>query len=777
MLLESIMNTLSLAIKILLGLVAAVVVTVGVIVATVDPNDYREEITQLVKDETGRDFQVQTMSLSIFPRLGLNLENASLSNAENFQGDYFVKVDKVQVGAALLPLLSKTLEVDTLTLHGLSLNLERKKDGTSNWDDLAKTDKNADIKDDEPAQSNSLDKLASLNIGGIDIQDGQVHWSDALNQQDIQLQNLNFSSGAIEFGEFFEMDLSAATKISKPEIMNKLSISIEAKLDNDGQYALRNLRLDNELSGAGIPVEQAQLTVELPSFALENQQLSLPELMIEYAIKGGKEFPLSQVDGQLTLNDLQGDIDKQTFNAKKIQINSKVSGDNIPNGSANISLDTSAQIDLTKQTASLPKFNAQLLALTMTGKVDLNQLKTDPVIAAQLNMNETNLRTLLKQLKVVLPEMADNKTLTKFASSMAIKYTTKSQALKVSNLKLTLDDSQLTGSASVSQFSAPNIAYNLELNSIDINRYLPPKKEQPETPKNAADTKIELPVELLRKLSINGTLKVGKASIDKINASNIVMTTKGAKGLIKVNPLKANLFKTRLNATAALDVRGKKPKYSFTTNTKNLPIGEVLMAFTDSDKISGTGALNANISTSGDHISSFKNNLSGVANLDLKDGAIKGFNLAQAIRNAKAKMSGKPTEPTDENAQTDFSSLVAQVTIKNGVVTTKKLAALAPYMRINGSGTVNLPKETLNYLVKTKIVGSDKGQGGKELQELNGLTIPVKLTGAMTSPKVSLDLNSLLEQKATQEIEKKKEEVVKGVEEKLKESIFKGFKF
>ena len=120
--------------------------------------------------------------------------------------------------------------------------------------------------------------------------------------------------------------------------------------------------------------------------------------------------------------------------------------------------------------------------------------------------------------------------------------------------------------------------------------------------------------------------------------------------------------------------------------------------------------MNANIITAGERVSEFKKNLNGTAYVDLKDGAVKGFNLAQAIRDAQAKLSGKPASKTDTEAKTDFSSLVADVTIKNGVINTNKLSALAPFMRVNGSGKVNLPKETLDYLVKTKIVASDKGR-------------------------------------------------------------------
>ena len=779
------MKALGLILKILLGLIVIIVIAVGVIVATVDPNDYREEITDLVKKETGRDLQVETMSLSFFPHLGINLESASLSNAEGFSASPFVSIDKVQVGAAILPLISQELEVDALTLHGLSLNLERDKTGKSNWDDLVKpadeteVQEDKEIKDDE----NPMDKLASLNFGGIDIQNGQIHWNDEQAQQNITLENVNFTSGAITFGEFFFIALSAETKVSKPQIASQVGINLEAKLDKDGQYAIRNLNITNTTTGQGIPVEKATTKIALPSFSIENQTLSLASLAINFDVVGGKDFPLETVKGELTLTDFTGNMESQAFNAKQIDLNADVTGESIPNGKATLALNTAAQIDLKAQTANLPKLTLKALDLTANGDIKATQVTSDAIVNANLNIAETNLRALLKQLKVTLPEMSDSTTLTKFAASLGVQFASKTQAVKVNNLKVTLDESSLTGNVAVSQFDAPNISYDLALNKINVNRYLPPKKEQP-TPapesQGEVDAKIELPVELLRKLTVNGTIKVGSATFDKLNPKNIVMTTKGSKGKLTVNPLKADIFKTQVLVNAGLDVTGKTPKYSVKTNTKNLPIGEVLLAFADSDRLTGTGTMNANITTAGERVSEFKKNLNGTAYVDLKDGAIKGFNLAQAIRDAQAKLSGKPASKTDTEAKTDFSSLVADVTIKNGVINTNKLSAQAPFMRVNGSGKVNLPKESLDYLVKTKIVASDKGQGGEDLKDLNGLTIPVKLKGALTDPSISLDLESLVSQKAQAEIEKKKEEVVKDVQKKVEDKLkdaFKGFKF
>lgn len=779
------MKVLSLILKIAAGLVAVIIIAIAVIAVTVDPNDYRDEITEVVKKETGRDLKIEAMSLSFFPHLGLILENTSLSNATGFSDQAFLKVDKVQVGAAIWPLLSQQLEIDTLTLHGLNLNLEKNAAGISNWDDLIKKEDGVKVEEKAEDSANPLDKLAALNFGGIDIKNGQVHWNDQQAQQTIDLKITELSTGTITFGEFFKIALSAETTVAKPALQSQLDLTIEAKLEKDGRYVLRNLALKSTTQGAGIPVEKATAELFIPTLdlAMAKNQLSLPSLRLTYNVMGGKEFPMKTIQGELTVKEFSGDLKAQQFKAQKLTATAALTGDSLPGGKAQLNLSTQPSVNLTAQTANLDQLSLSAMDIVAKGSIKATKITTDAQVDAKLDIVETNLRALLKQLKISLPEMADAKTLTKFSASLGVHFNAKTQAMSVKNLKVTLDDSLLTGNASVSQFDAPNIRYDLALTKIDLNRYLPAKKAVPESESTTpvAETDIPLPTELLRKLTINGTFKAGAVTFDKLQPKNIVLTVKGSKGKINANPIRADIFKTTINAQAELDVSGKTPQYSFKTDAKNVPVGDVLLAFTGKDQISGTGAVNANITTSGSRISHFKQNLNGTAAANLEDGAIKGFNLAQSIREAKAKINGTAAPVAAGDLQTDFSSLIAEVSIKQGIVTTTKLLAQAPFMRITGSGTVDLPKESLNYLVKAKIVASDKGQGGEDLKELNGLTIPVKLKGAWTNPSVSLDLASLLEQKATAEMEKKKDEVIeetkKKIEEQLKDTLLKGFKF
>ena len=96
----------------------------------------------------------------------------------------------------------------------------------------------------------------------------------------------------------------------------------------------------------------------------------------------------------------------------------------------------------------------------------------------------------------------------------------------------------------------------------------------------------------------------------------------------------------------------------------------------------------------------------------------------------------------------------------------------SPLLRATGAGTVDLVNEQLDYLLSAKIVGSLQGQGGKELEQLKGVTIPVKITGPFSKPSYKPDLSAVVsdqvKEKAKAQVEEKKKEVEEKLQDKLK---------
>jgi AsmA protein len=184
------------------------------------------------------------------------------------------------------------------------------------------------------------------------------------------------------------------------------------------------------------------------------------------------------------------------------------------------------------------------------------------------------------------------------------------------------------------------------------------------------------------------------------------------------------------------------------------------------------------INTRGDTVTAMKKALAGSASLALKDGAIKGINLAQSLRDLKAKLGqADSTQASNANQKTDFSELTGSFKIANGVAHNDDLAMKSPFIRLGGAGDIDVGAGQMNYVAKATVVASGEGQGGKDLGDLKGLTVPVRLSGPFESLSYKIEFGAMLEDATKAKVEEKKQEIKAKAEEAVKDKakdLFKG---
>ena len=149
------------------------------------------------------------------------------------------------------------------------------------------------------------------------------------------------------------------------------------------------------------------------------------------------------------------------------------------------------------------------------------------------------------------------------------------------------------------------------------------------------------------------------------------------------------------------------------------------------DLLDGSGRVSADLSTSGASLGALRSNLAGSAALQLRDGAIKGINLARAMRQAKAALSMKQdaVSKARETEKTDFSELTATARIANGVAVSDDLDVKSPFLRIGGAGRFDIGRGSIDYTARATVIAAATGQDGGELAALRGVTVPVQLSG------------------------------------------------
>jgi AsmA protein len=176
---------------------------------------------------------------------------------------------------------------------------------------------------------------------------------------------------------------------------------------------------------------------------------------------------------------------------------------------------------------------------------------------------------------------------------------------------------------------------------------------------------------------------------------------------------------------------------------QNVALGALLRDLAQKDVLDGRGNVSLDVQTAGGTELALKKALAGSARVEMKDGAIKGVNLADSARNVKSALGAKQTKP-DPSQKTDFSEMSASFKIANGVAHNDDLKAQSPFLRLGGAGDMDIGNNTIAYLAKATLAATAKGQGGRDVGNVAGITIPVKLSGALDNPEWHVDYSALV---------------------------------
>ncbi len=709
--------------SLLIFLVILVVAAVILIPMLVDPNDYKAEIAAEVKKATGRDLEMGgEIGLSVFPWLGLELNQVRLSNAPGFGDAPFAALDYVQVRAKLLPLLQKQVEVDKIRIQGLELNLARAADGRSNWDDLAGAGE-AEAAEPAAAAPETGDQqeigakqvLGGLAIGGVELQDSRVVWDDQAAGQRYEIAELSLDTEAFVPGQPLDLALGFRITGSQP--------ALKARVDLDTQVQ----------TDAGL------------------KQIDLLPLNLELT-----QIEAEGINGDMGLiGQVRADLSTQRFSVEGLKFTARVAGEGLPPAGAALELLADLALDLAAQTLDLTGMQLTSGRLALSGEAHGTQIQTAPAFQGDLELAEFSPRALLQDLGLDAPETSDPAVLNKAAASFHLSSTP--DAVNLERVAMVLDDSRLDGQLKLLDPARPAIRFDFKVDAIDLDRYLPPAAEegpkaplppagQPadELPAGAPQPAPLFPVETLRQLDVQGVFRIGQLIIQKLKAQDVSLSLESKGGQLKLEDQVQRFYDGSLKGSFGLDVRGATPKLSIVQRLDKVQAGPLLADLSGKEQLTGTARFSANLSASGQHQQALMQSLGGKLDLAFLKGAVKGFNLARTVREVKARVKGEALPPDNQPNQTDFSELTGSAVITKGVVVNQDLLAKSPFLRVTGEGEADLPAEQLDYTVKAVVVSTEKGQGGEGLEELKGVPIPVRMRGPFSDIDYEVDIKTVL---------------------------------
>jgi AsmA protein len=800
-----------LALGVLLG------IGVAILLFAVDPNAYRAPLAEQVKQRYNRTLRIDgDLKLAVFPRLGLSIGRASLTEPGNEQ--VFAALESAKVAVALWPLLSRQVVIDHVDVTGLKANLVRDKSGRLNFADLmGRTATPATTPTPVPVPGTKAQAPLQIDIAGVSIA-GEVSWRDDQAGTQLRAEKLQATTGRIAPGQPFDVAVSAHVLGESPKVDATVQVQTTAEFDSAFQkFAAR--KLDLKLAGTVPDVRVTALSVrgsfgyDVAASAFDASNLSLA---FQGDVAGGT--PLTAVDakveaqtlsaapgeGKLTVDRLMvtatGKAAADAFDLGLEAPTVRVAGGNASGDPASGRIrvtgerNLDAKFTLAGVRAAADAITADPFSIEGTYRQAARTVtfKVATPVSANLKAGTVALDALTADLRIDDPALP-NKTM-QIPAKATLRVDTKAQQA-AAKINATIEGSKLDASADVNSFSAPRVTFSLVADVLDLDRLAPPKPAPvpaaaPAAPAPAAGTAAPtaapaapaapaaVDMSPLKGITADGTVRVGNLIARGVKARDVSVAIKVANGRVDLNNMQAALYEGRLTGSAFADANGNR--LGINAVLADIAIQPLLVDLANKDLLSGRGRLSLALNTSGQSTDTMRKRLDGNVQVALRDGAVKGINLAQSLRDFKAMIGRKQddAQQNDRSQSTDFSQLDARLDLAQGVGTLSQLDLRAPLLRLSPGkpARIDLVASQFDVVVNTNVVNTSKGQGGAELEALKDVTIPVHVTGPIEAPAWRIrwaDVGSAALKNALEDaIEKRLGEGGREqLEEKLKDSV------
>ena len=722
------MRILKIAAYVAGGIIVVVAIALVAVVVFVDPNDYRDDIARLVEEKTGRKLTLDgELDLSIFPWLALKTGAASLGESPGFGTEPFVSIKESRVGVRLLPLLRGKVEVGDVRLDGARIRLITDEQGRNSWADLG----GKDTAEATPAKSDSAMELPT--IAGLTIRDAAVTIENRKERTRQAVRDFNLETGRVASGQPFDLETDFV-------------------LDQHGEGTAQPTSLQVKLAGT--------VTADV-----EHNVHTLAKPQIDLILKGSGKAAADST-AKIRADTLQADVSREAYQLDALTLDGNWKGEGFPPAGVPIALKAQRlALNLAQQTLDLTGLALDVAGGKLSGALKGAEILDAPRLNGPLKLEQVSLREWLPRLGIALPATRDPEVFKRASFASNVSLTKKSADL--GDIVLQLDDTTAKGSLGIADFDAKALRFDLNVDRINADRYLPPPSEAPKQA-TAEEPPAEIPVDMLRSLNARGQLQVAEAIFADIKFTKLRLGVNARDGKVRFHPSEASMYGGQYRGDIGIDATGKVARVSLDEHVSGIDFAPLFKDLFESDRVSGKGSANIKLTGSGRNTDDVMKTLDGTIDFKVADGALEGTDLWYEIRRARALFKQQAAPERSGPERTPFSALEGTGVMNGGVMTNNDLNVAMQYLRVTGQGTVDLPKNGIDYRLMAIVLKMPReGAEAAQSQDLVDAEIPVRVTGSLSDPKVRPDVEGYFKT----EVKKRVDEERSKVEEKLKEKL------
>ncbi|MEM6946793.1 MAG: AsmA family protein [Pseudomonadota bacterium] len=763
----------------------ALLIIAAAVVPFLIPNEvYKTQIETAATEALGREVSLEgDVRLSILPRISASVSQVTVANPEGFSRDHMVEAGELRGQVRWAPLLSRRVEVAEIAFVDADVRLERRADGAVNWEfaSEAPAEPASEGGGGAPAIDTGIDRAVLENarlVYGDDTTGALYEVSELDLTASLQslAAPLTLEASGLFQGAGFDVDLS----LDAPQaLLDGAAASLQAALETqggrveydgtlrqgdvvelDGGFAVegRDLTALAALAGVEAPINLAALGQVTVAGQISGPLDTASITLEPFALSGGGLD--GRYAGAITLGDALSVNGRAELDSRDLGAWIKSLGLEVP-GAVDILKDVTVAATLAGPLDALTVTEAQISQDGPLLKADFNggaQLGAASSLNGRLSASSDALRGLLAAADIAL---APGDTLQAFDVSAAVAGDLTS--IRLSDLSATLDDVNAAGAMTL-DLSGPRPAVSGALTTglLDLSPFL---GQDDGAPAEGGGGWSDAPLDLtgLQTVDADVTLKADRILIGDIALEAPDLGVALTAGDLDANINSMGLFGGQWQGLFNLDASRAVPRLDIDLTGQTIQISDALSSLAGLSALSGIGSLRIDVESQGESLKALVEGLTGELGTDVADGALKGINVGQLVRSRETLVqslaSGSLALALEPEAETDFSSLLAGLSVEGGVAEIDAFDLISPVLSLQGDGTIDLLNQTLDVGIVPRLDTS--GQGGGNALQLNGIPIPFRIRGSWLSPGLSPD-TQMIQSILRQDVENRARDALRG---------------
>jgi AsmA protein len=280
-------------------------------------------------------------------------------------------------------------------------------------------------------------------------------------------------------------------------------------------------------------------------------------------------------------------------------------------------------------------------------------------------------------------------------------------AVEIQNATVALDALKGRGDRRVDTGrKRPYLSGRIELPSLDFNAYLI-NKNAPTAEVATVDARKEsgwgtLPIDMggLRAFDMDMELIItGPLTVQKLKADRARMSLVVNDGFLAATLYELAMYGGTGVGRLELDGRNNGLTFRQELDLTNVLVADFLKDAANVTNLEGAGALKVRLEGRGINQQGLMRSLTGAAQLDVGNGALRGVNLGGVARTIRQALSGEMVGP---QARTAFDTFNVGFTIADGVAATRDLRIRAKDAEITAAGTIDIGMQALDMRITPK---------------------------------------------------------------------------